>query len=145
MTNPESAARKSEIIAEFYDSLRVSNTSKIVNLINENFADDVVLTLPSSLSYGGTTRGREAIKKMLGGMSHPKSPIDPTTLTVTRLAATGDEVAAQVTFSWRIPSGETIAMSNVEWFTFRDGRVTEMNVFYFDTARWTGASQGLSV
>jgi ketosteroid isomerase-like protein len=143
MTNPDSDLRKREIITEFYDALRVSNTSTIANLLEEHFADDVVLTIPPSLSYGGTTYGREALKKMLGGMSHPKSPIDPATLTVTRLTATGDEVAAQVTFSWRIPSGDTISTSNVEWFTFRDGRVAEMNVFYFDTARWAGANHGL--
>jgi len=114
--------------------------ARVADIVDERFTEDVSLIIPPSLSYGGKTTGNDAIKKLLRGISHPKSPVDIATLTIERIAADRDQVAAQISFSWRIPAGEAIPTSVVEWFTFRDGKVAELTVFYFDTARWIAST-----
>ena len=54
---------------------------------------------------------------------------------VRRVLEQGDEIAVDVEFPWIAPGAtESIPMSAVEWFTFRDGRIIDMAVGYWDTA-----------
>jgi ketosteroid isomerase-like protein len=49
---------------------------------------------------------------------------------------------AKAVFPWLAPgASEPISMSAIEWWTFRDGRVSEMVVSYWDTAACLAAIQ----
>jgi ketosteroid isomerase-like protein len=61
---------------------------------------------------------------------------------VRRVLEQGDEIAVHVEFPWIAPrAAEPIPMAAVEWFTFREGRVVEMIVSYWDTAACLRAMQ----
>jgi hypothetical protein len=54
----------------------------------------------------------------------------------------GDSIVAKAVFPWLAPgASEPIPMSAFEWFTFRDGRTSEMVVGYWDTAACLAAMQ----
>jgi len=74
---------------------------------------------------------------MTQGLADPAAPIDAANLTVDELivdesGAPGTaHVIAAVSFPWR--GTTTIPMRALEWFTIRDGKVSEIQVFLWDT------------
>ena len=61
--------------------------------------------------------------------------IRPEQITIERMVEEGDSIVAWATFPWLAPgASEPISMSAIEWFTFRDGRISEMMVSCWDTA-----------
>jgi ketosteroid isomerase-like protein len=72
-----------------------------------------------------------------------KTPIiPPEQITIERMVEEGDSIVVKAVFPWLAPgASEPIPMSAVEWFTFREGRVSEMVVSYWDTAACLAAMQ----
>lgn len=133
-------SRNRAILERYYSALQHKDADELRSSIEEGFAPDAVLRISDSLPYGGTHAGREAILTMLTKF------VTTTTPTIRpeqeRMVEKGDSIVAKAVFPWLAPgASEPIPMSAFEWFTFRDGRDSEMVVGYWDTAACLAAMQ----
>jgi ketosteroid isomerase-like protein len=124
------------ILERYYSALQHKNADELQSAIEEGFAADAVLRISDSLPYGGTYTGRKVILTMLMGFVTTTTPIiRPEQIKIERVVEEGESIVAKAVFPWLAPGArEPIPMSAFEWFTFRDGRVSEMVVSYWDTA-----------
>jgi ketosteroid isomerase-like protein len=131
------------ILERFYSALRNKDADEVRSSIEEGFAPDAVNRISDSLPYGGTHAGREAILNLFAEFMTTTTPIiPPEQITVERMVEEGDSIVAKVVFPWLAPgANEPIQMWASEWYTFRDGRVSEMVVSYWDTAACLAAMQ----
>jgi ketosteroid isomerase-like protein len=129
-------SRNRATLERYYSALQRKNANDLRSAIEGGFAPDAVLRISDSLPYGGTHAGREVILTMLMGFVTTTTPIiRPEQIKIERMVEEGDAIVAQAVFPWLAPGArEPIPMSAYEWFTFRDGRVSEMVVSYWDTA-----------
>lgn len=135
-------SRNREIIERYYRALKHKNADELRKAIEEGFAPDAVLRISDSLPYGGTHEGRNVIRDMLLGFVQPTANpiIDPAEIEIERMVEDGDSIVAKAVFPWLAPGARRpITMSASEWFTFRDGRISEMVVSYWDTAACVAA------
>ena len=95
-------------------------------------SDDLVITEPASLPFGGEYRGRDALLRLfiivMDYWDNPK---------VTVNNVIGDDVDAAVLLTFTMTSkhtGRTFTQSVAETAKSKDGLVTEMRIHYFDTA-----------
>jgi ketosteroid isomerase-like protein len=135
-------SRNREILDRYYKALQHKNADELRSAIEEGFAPDAVLRISDSLPYGGTHSSRKVIRDMLLGFVAPNpSPIiKPEEIKIEGMVEDGDSIVAKATFPWRAPgASKPIPMSAFEWFKFRDGRITEMYVCYWDTAACVAA------
>ncbi|TQC48650.1 hypothetical protein EEB14_13925 [Rhodococcus sp. WS4] len=89
-------------------------------------ADDVVLTEPAYLPYGGTYRGAEAVREVFGVIA---GYLDMNSLTIDRLVADEDHVFA-ILDSNQIATGERIMLTELS--ILREGKVAEFRVFFHE-------------
>jgi ketosteroid isomerase-like protein len=131
------------IVERLYAALRNRDADGVRTAIEEGFAPDAVNRISESMPYGGTTTGREGILNLFAGFVTATTPIiPPEQITVERMVEEGDSIVAWVAFPWIAPgASEPIPMWASEWFTFRDGRVSEMVVSYWDTAACLAAME----
>jgi hypothetical protein len=131
------------ILERFYSALRHKDADEVRSSIEEGFAPDAVNRISDSLPYGGTHAGRDAILDLLTEFVTTRTPIiPPEQITVERMVEEGDSIVAKVVFPWLAPgASEPISMSASEWYTFRDGLVSEMVVGYWDTAACLAAME----
>jgi ketosteroid isomerase-like protein len=129
-------SRNRATLERYYSALQHKNADELRSAIEEGFAPDAVLRISDSLPYGGTHAGRQVILTMLMGFVTTTAPIiRPEQIKIERMVEEGDSIVAKAVFPWLAPGArEPIPMSAFEWFTFRDGRVSEMVVSYWDTA-----------
>jgi ketosteroid isomerase-like protein len=129
-------SRNRATLERYYSALQRKNADELRAAIEEGFAPDAVLRISDSLPYGGTHAGRDVILPMLLGFVTTTKPIiPPEQIKVESIVEDGDTIVAKAVFPWLAPGArEPIPMSAFEWFTFRDGRITEMIVSYWDTA-----------
>jgi ketosteroid isomerase-like protein len=120
----------------FYAAVIAKDGAAIHAAIEDGFAPDAVMRISDSLPYGGVYTGRDAIQALLGKLARTRTPmVLVEKINVRRVLEQGDEIAVDVAFPWLAPgAAEPIPMAAVEWFTFRDGRIVEMLVSYWDTA-----------
>jgi ketosteroid isomerase-like protein len=139
----EAMSRNRAILERYYSALQHKDADELRSSIEEGFAPDAVLRISDSLPYGGTHAGREAILTMLTEFVTTTTPIiRPEQITIERMVEEGDSIVAKAVFPWLAPgASEPIPMSAFEWFTFRDGRISEMVVGYWDTAACLAAMQ----
>ena len=142
-SRPEAMSQNRAILERYYSALQNKDADELRNAIEEGFAPDAVLRISDSLPYGGTHASREVILPMLLGFVTTTTPIiRPEQITIERMVEEGDSIVAQAVFPWLAPgASEPIPMSAFEWFTFRDGRVSEMVVSYWDTAACLAAME----
>jgi ketosteroid isomerase-like protein len=131
------------ILERYYSALQHKDADKLRNAIEEGFAPDAVLRISDSLPYGGTHAGRKVILDMLMGFVTTTAPIiRPDQIKIESMVEEGSSIVAKAVFPWLAPgASKPIPMSAFEWFTFRDGRVSEMVVCYWDTAACLAAMQ----
>jgi ketosteroid isomerase-like protein len=129
-------SRNRATLERYYSALQHKNADELRSAIEEGFAPDAVLRISDSLPYGGTHAGRQVILTMLMGFVTTTKPIiRPEQIKIERMVEEGDSIVAKAVFPWLAPGArEPIPMSAFEWFTFRDGRISEMVVSYWDTA-----------
>jgi ketosteroid isomerase-like protein len=129
-------SRNREVLDRFYAAVQRKDVDEIVAAVDDGFAPDAVLRVSESLPYGGVVTGRDRIRTGLVALMTARTPIVvPESIEVRRVIEDGDQIAYEPHFDWLAPgASEPIRMSAVEWFTFTDGRVTEMTVGYWDTA-----------
>lgn len=123
------------VVLDFYAAIQKKDVDALTAILDTRFAEDVTVEIPPSLYYGGKYEGRDTLKKLFGGLAHPKSAIDASTFTVERIVGQDDLVSAELSFAWRgRGGGEPLMTGNTEWITFRDGKVSSIRAFYQDTA-----------
>lgn len=134
MDTPVSPNR--QVVDRFYAAVMAKDAHAIRAAIADGFAEDAVLRLSDSLPYGGAHIGRDAIQGLLAKLAATRTPMVLVEgITIRRVLEQGDQIAVDVEFPWIAPgAAEAIPMSAVEWFTFRDGRIVDMAVGYWDTA-----------
>jgi ketosteroid isomerase-like protein len=134
-------SRNRTILERYYGALQNKDADELRGSIEEGFAPDAVLRISDSLPYGGTHAGRDTILEMLMGFVTTTAPIiRPEEITIESMVEDGDTIVAKAVFPWLAPGAtEPIPMSAFEWFTFRDGRISEMVVSYWDTAACVAA------
>lgn len=139
-------SRNRDVIDRFYAAIQRKDVEELTAAIEDGFAVDAVLRLSDSLPYGGSYDGRELIKKLLTKLVTTRTPIvQPEQIVVKRMLEQGDDIVVEPEFPWLAPGAtEPIAMSAIEWFVFRDGRVTEMQVGYWDTAACLRAMEAVA-
>jgi hypothetical protein len=134
------------IVERLYGALRSRDAEGVRTAIEEGFATDAVNRISQAMPYGGTTAGRDGILNLFAGFVTATTPIiPPEQITVERMVEEGDSIVAWVAFPWIAPgASEPIPMWASEWFTFRDGLVSEMVVSYWDTAACLAAMEAAS-
>jgi ketosteroid isomerase-like protein len=139
-TDPTTAPTTSgaaDIVRSVYRAFTSGDTGLIDRTVRELFADDVVVHEAESLPWGGRYDGLDTVAAMTQGLADPAAPIDAANLTIDELivdesgAPGTSHVIAAVSFPWR--GATTIPMRALEWFTIRDGKVSEIQVFLWDT------------
>ena len=133
---PTQMSRNRATLERYYSALQQKNADELRSAIEEGFAPDAVLRISDSLPYGGTHAGRKVILTMLMGFVTTTKPIiRPEQIKIESMVEEGNTIVAKAVFPWLAPGArEPIPMSAFEWFTFRDGRISEMVVSYWDTA-----------
>ncbi|HEX3614716.1 MAG TPA: nuclear transport factor 2 family protein [Sporichthyaceae bacterium] len=129
-------SRNRRIVEAFYAAIPARDSAGVSAVLADGFAPDAVMRVSDSLPYGGVHRGRDVIERMLLTLLRTATPmVLPESIRVLRVAEDGDQIAVEVQFDWLAPgTSDPIAMSATEWLTFRDHRVVELKVGYWDTA-----------
>jgi len=99
----------------------------------EDFADDCELYEAPSLPYGGVFSGKEMVK---AGGAVVFSTFDDFKFKVLNYVAGDDLVVVHLMLTGRgRTTGKTFSMPLMEKWRLRDGKVVELRLFYFDSAR----------
>jgi ketosteroid isomerase-like protein len=111
------------------------------------FHDEVEICEPPSLPYGGTVRGKAAIREQLEtapettwlGTWDPLQPSAAERRMDPRVVATaGDEVAVIYTQRAVSPDGERFESQVMGLYEVRDGKLARAQMFHYDTAATSG-------
>ncbi|AEF38617.1 4Fe-4S domain-containing protein [Hoyosella subflava] len=127
-----------DIVRAVYSAFNSLDPDIIEETARTYFADTVVVREAESLPWGGIYEGIETVAAMTKGLASPASPVDAANLHIDHLhvgATSSDNtthVLAAVSFPWR--GAVTIPMKALEWFTVRDDKVVEIQVYLWDTA-----------
>jgi ketosteroid isomerase-like protein len=131
-TDQETENRR--IVQRIYDAANSGDVATIQSLLDP----DIVLHQASTLPHGGEFRGLEAAMAGIGRMFET---LDLSEIKVHQLAVSGDLVVAAVTLLGRLrPSGAPLDMQVRECFRLRNGKVYELQPFYFDTGALAAAA-----
>ena len=121
-TQAETEATRA-LVAQMYDAILRGDFSSLLGLL----ADDLVVSEPSFLPYGGEYRGLEEFQVLIGkAVQH----LDVAKIEVDRVVVDGDRAIAIL----RIPNlanGEYTVIA--EESLVRDGKVAAMRIYFHDT------------
>jgi ketosteroid isomerase-like protein len=118
------------VVAEFYAAAQAGELDRVRALL----APDVILTEPDSVPYGGVYRGPDAV--VSAAVDLFTKYFDFTHNEVRYILAEGENAVARLDVSGTTrTSGKPIAFSATECFVVRDGRITEIQPYHFDTAQ----------
>jgi ketosteroid isomerase-like protein len=121
-----------EIVAGLYRALAEGNPQGVFEL----FAEDIVVHEADCLPYGGVHKGRDAVVGMAMKMLET---FDPSAIRCEEIIGDGDRIVGLARGVWRSRSGRSIEVDLAEVFTIRDGKVTEVRPFIWDTAALVGS------
>jgi ketosteroid isomerase-like protein len=126
-------------IEAFYAALFAKDSDAVAAMIGEHFAPDAVLHRPESLPGGGRTEGADRIARfMVGATKMPAGgPLDIGTMRIASIIDGGDVVAVELAFPFA-----GVDTGALEVWTLKDGRVTSIRAFYWDTAAMLKAATG---
>ena len=110
------------------------------DLLAPFFAPDVVLHQADALPYGGTWRGHEGMEEFFLAMSQVWESFD---MTEQEFLATGETavVLTQVRARARA-TGRELTFPILQTIRVKDGRISEVRPFYWDTEAIVGACAG---
>jgi uncharacterized protein len=124
----EHIQQTSSVVARFYDCALRSD----VEAIGEILHPDVVIHEAASLPFGGAHTGRVAVLELLGTLF---AGIDLDSVVRGDVLVHGERAAAFLEIPFRTADpANTEAMPIIETFVVRDGLITEIRPYYFDTA-----------
>jgi ketosteroid isomerase-like protein len=117
-------------IEAFYGALFARDGESVGQLVDEHFADDVVLQRPESLPAGGRVEGARRVRRFMTAVATTEGgPIDVAKMTIVRIIeGAGDDVAVELGFPF---GGEPTTA--LEVWTVRDLKVMSIKAYYWDT------------
>jgi ketosteroid isomerase-like protein len=119
----------SQVVTEFYRAGRAGDLDTIRSLL----AHDVVLVEPESMPYRGTYSGPDAIVQLQIDL-YTKF-YEFTSFELISVIGDGENAAAHVRVAGVARStGNPIRTSAVEWFVVRNGQITSVTPYHYDTA-----------
>jgi len=110
------------VIAALYDAARAADPEAFFACLHE----DIEISEPACLPYGGTHRGVGAVKELFAAVS---LILDVPSIKVDRIVTEADRAVCFVTAALR-DGGATVEIAE-EWVV-RDGKAWRGRVFYFD-------------
>jgi ketosteroid isomerase-like protein len=114
--------RNRELVREVYKTAFVGDMTVFNGAVSEDFEAHVAPALP----WGGVHRGPEAfLTELLPALA---AAVDGASFRVTSISADGDDVVALV--SAQSVGGDDLWIA--EHWTFHDGKIARLRVFYFD-------------
>ena len=120
-------AENCKIVQAIYDAANNGDVATIQGLL----APDVALLQAPTLPHGGEFRGLEAA---LGGIGKMFETFDLSSIEVRQLAADGDLVIGLINLVGTFrATGQPCNEAVAECFRIRDGKVYEIQPFYYDT------------
>lgn len=119
-----------EIVRKTYEAVQGGGN---LDAFFADFSDDIVLHEPPSLPYGGEYAGRKMIEF---GLAAIMGSFDNFAMQVHNFMGGGEYVAvhASITGQGKITK-KTFAMPYIELWRLQNGKITEIKLFYYDTAR----------
>ena len=130
-----------QAVTEFYRALSGADRERVNELCLRWFSDDIVLTFPRSLPFGGQVKGADRLRRMFTAMCAGPPPTGPRDLRLTGVWGTTDPtgaVVAEMGFDYLTPGGELISSGALELWRFADGQVRAIDAYYQDTAALLG-------
>lgn len=117
-----------KLVEDAYDVLLKNGN---LDAFCEYFDDDTVLKEAESLPYGGTFKGRDAIKAAIQNVFGFYSSFG---FEVVQITSGGDYVIAYGTFTaTSAKNGKTVSFPLAEVWKIKDGKVLLLEPVYFDT------------
>ncbi|MBA3741455.1 nuclear transport factor 2 family protein [Sporichthya sp.] len=111
------------LLVSMYDAVGQGDFATVLGLL----AEDILVTEPSFLPYGGTYKGREAFQAFAGdAMQH----LDVAKMVVERIIADGDRVIAILRVR-ALGTGEDVVLA--EESLVREGQIAEIRVYCHDS------------
>jgi uncharacterized protein len=128
-----------EIVLDVIEAVEERDREKLFEL----YHDEVEFHEPRCLPYGGSSRGKEALRKQLETEPHKTwlgtwAPVQPTEherrMDPRIVAASGDVVVALYRQRALAPDGERFDAPVLALYEVRDGKFARAQMFHFDTA-----------
>ena len=118
-----------QVVREFYRAGRAGELDTVRSLL----AGDVVLVEPNSMPYRGSYRGPDAVVQVQ--MDLYTKYYDFSSFELASVIGDGEHAAAHVKVAGTArATGRSIETSAVEWFVVRDGQITSITPYHYDTA-----------
>lgn len=134
------AEANAAVVERFYAAVAGRDADAIRAVLDDHLAQDVVFEWPPSLPYGGRVEGADRLRAMFSAMAGSAVKMGPDGLTVSSITASGDQVAAEVSFVWYPPGKDEAVQSGAfELWTFAGNQVRSVRAFYWDTAALVAA------
>lgn len=116
-----------EIVQAIFAAAAAEDWDTIKSLVH----DDIQVFEADSLPYAGVFRGPEEFIALIQQVAHTW---DDTHHEIHHVVASGDHVINLATMAGRAKTtGRTFSVPMAEVWRFRDGKVSEVHPFYFDT------------
>jgi ketosteroid isomerase-like protein len=93
--------------------------------------DEFEITEPGSLSFGGSYRGKDALREVFGSALGALAPKD---VRFKSMTANDDEVVSLIELVFDERGNEYI-MPVAEYFQMRGGKIAKMTPYFFDTGQ----------
>jgi uncharacterized protein len=117
-----------ELVKRIYEKFIQGDMEAFMSLL----APDIVVRQADSMPFGGTYKGLEEYKQLLGKIGQTWEDVQ---VTFERYLEEGDQVMAMLRLKARSrATGRVVDMPVAELWTVRDGKAVGNQVFYWDTA-----------
>jgi hypothetical protein len=126
------------VIGRFYRAVAEKDAAEIGHLVNDAFAEDVVLSVPPPLPHGGVHRGRASIARLFSAIATSDSVVGARGLRLLGVVEDEATAVARLGFDWvSAPGAIPLASSALEFWQFQDDRVQSIDAYYWDTTALT--------
>lgn len=118
-----------QVVREFYRAGRAGE----LDIVRSLLAGDVVLVEPNSMPYRGSYRGPDAVVQIQIDLY--TRYYEFSSFELTSVIGDGENAVARVKVAGVArATGRSIETSAVEWFVVRNGKITSITPYHYDTA-----------
>jgi ketosteroid isomerase-like protein len=125
------------VVERFEHAFVRGDMDEVLSLLHE----DIVVHEAPSLPYAGDHRGHDGFLKLAEAFNRVWEMTSPLDLTVLDAGETAVVVLVRYDVIARA-TGNALTLDHVEIYTVRDGKITDLDVYYRDTAAIVEATGG---